>query len=85
MIDLDAFFDEKEIPYTVWEIEKDGYINVIDSELVIENILESFGEERKQIGGVLFTLDLRNAPIIDYLHYLAKCLVANRYFRISKV
>jgi len=85
MIDLEAFFEEKEIPYTVWEIEQDGYINIIDSELVVENILETCGEERRKIGNMLFTLDFRNAPIIDYLYFLAKCLVANRYHRISKI
>lgn len=85
MIDLEAFFEEKEIPYTLWEIEHEGYLHIIDSEVVIENILETHGGERSQIANMLFCLDFRNASIVDYLHFLAKCLVLNRYGKVSKV
>lgn len=75
MIDLEKFFQEKEIPYQQWEIEHEGQTHIIDSETVIEAILSSKGKERVQIGGTLFRLDFANAPIIDYLKFLAECMI----------
>lgn len=75
MIDLEKFFQEKEIPYQRWEIEHEGTTHIIDSETVIENILSTQGKERVQIGGTLFQLDFNNAPIIDYLRFLAECMI----------
>lgn len=79
MMDLNKFFDEKEIPYTTWEIEHDGKIHLIDSETVIEAILASQGNERAKIAGTLFALDFKNASIVDYLHYLAKCMIKQNF------
>jgi hypothetical protein len=78
MMDLDKFFEEKEIPYTSWEIEHDGQIHFIDSDFVIEAILSTKGTERSQIAGQLFALDFKNANIVDYLHYLSKQMIVNR-------
>jgi hypothetical protein len=39
MMNLETFFEEKEIPYTNWEIEHDGETHFIDSDVVIEAIL----------------------------------------------
>lgn len=75
MMDLDLFFEEKQIPYTQWMIEYDGEKNFIDSDCIIECILKTKGIERKKIASVLSALDFKNASIIDYLHFLAKCLV----------
>ena len=81
VMDLEVFFQEKEIPYTSWEIEHEGCTNIIDSEVVIESILETHGIERSKIANMLFSLDFRNASIVDFLHFLAKCLVRERYKR----
>lgn len=75
MMDLEKFFEEKQIPYTSWEIEHNGQIHFIDSDVVIEAILATQGHERNKIAGTLFALDFKNANIVDYLHYLAKCLI----------
>lgn len=75
MMDLNKFFEEKEIPFTSWEIEYDGQIHFIDSDFIIEAIISSQGNERNKIIGTLFALDIKNASILDYLHYLAKCKV----------
>lgn len=75
MMNLETFFEEKEIPYTRWEIENNGEVNFIDSEVVIEAILSSQGTERAKLSSVLFQLDLRNAPIIGYLKHLAECMI----------
>lgn len=78
MMDLERFFEEKDIPLTEWEIEHDGEINFIDSECVIEAVLATQGNERTKIAGVLFALDIKNASIVDYLHFLAKCMIQQR-------
>lgn len=75
MMDLEKFFEEKEIPFTTWEIEHNGEVNFIDSDVVIEGILASQGNERSKIAGVLFTLDFRNEPILGYLKHLAECMI----------
>lgn len=75
MMDLEKFFEEKEIPYTHWEIKHNGKTHIIDSEVVIEAILSTQGHERSKIAGTLFALDFKNAPIIDYLSYLAECMI----------
>jgi hypothetical protein len=77
MMDLEKFFKEKEIPYKHWEIEHDGVMHSIDTEVVIEAILSSEGKERCEIAGQLFILDFNNASIVDYLHHLAKCMIAH--------
>lgn len=75
MMDLNKFFEEKQIPFTHWEIEYRGQTHFIDSDVVIEAILASQGNERNKIAGTLFALDFKNAPIIDYLRYLAECMI----------
>ena len=79
MMDLEKFFEEKEIPYTVFEIEHNETKHIIDSETVIQYILITKGEERTKIGGTLFKLDFHNAPIVDYLKFLAKCMIMHNY------
>lgn len=75
MMDLEKFFNEKEIPYKTWEIEHDGQTHFIDSESVIQAILASQGDERNKIAGTLFALDFKNASITDYLKFLAECMI----------
>lgn len=75
MMDLQKFFDEKNIPFTTWEIKHNGETHFIDSETVIEAILASEGMERNKIAGTLFMLDFNNASIVDYLEHLAKCMI----------
>lgn len=78
MMDLEKFFEEKEIPFTRWEIEHNGETHFIDSEVVIEAILSTMGPERSKVAGTLFMLDFNNGDIVDYLHHLAKCMIQQR-------
>lgn len=78
MIDLNKFFEEKEIPYTTWEIEHNGETHFIDSDVVIEAIIASQGSEKHKIAGTLFALDFKNASIVDYLRFLAECMIKQR-------
>lgn len=78
MMDLNKFFEEKQIPFTSWEIEYNGQTHFIDSDVVIEAILASQGNERNKIAGTLFSLDFKNASIVDYLRFLAECMIQQR-------
>lgn len=75
MMDLETFFEEKQVPYTAWEIEHEGQTNFINSDFIIKTILKTKGEERTKIAGTLFKLDFHNASIVDYLKFLAENLV----------
>lgn len=75
MMDLEKFFEEKQLPYTEWQIEYKEQTNFINSDFIIETILKTKGEERTKIAGTLFKLDFHNAPIIPYLKFLAEALV----------
>ena len=77
MLDLETFFEEKQVPFTQWEIEHDGTLHIINSDVVIESILSTKGGERIKIACMLFMLDINNASIVDYLHFLAKAIIAN--------
>lgn len=79
MIDLETFFEEKDIPFTSWEIKHGEETHIIDSDYVIQSILSTRGEERTKIGAVLFKLDFHNAPIVPYLKFLAECLIKERF------
>lgn len=75
MMDLNKFFEEKEVPFTTWEIEHNGQAHFIDSDFVIDSILQTQGIERSKIAGTLFALDFKNASIVDYLLFLAECFI----------
>lgn len=79
MLDLETFFKEKDIPYSLFEIEYNGQIHLIDTDTVIKAILSTTGNERTQIAGMLFKLDFHNASILNYLQHLAICLVQERF------
>ncbi len=74
---LHKFFEEKQIPYTHWEIEHNGLLHFIDTDVVIENILIAPEQEKKKITETLRVLDFKNANIVDYLFFLATALVKN--------
>jgi len=75
MMDLNKFFEEKDIQETSWEITYNGTTHYITSSVVIEAILGTQGNERTKIAGTLFALDVKNASIVDYLRYLAECMI----------
>lgn len=80
MLDLKTFFEEKQIPFIEWEIEHNGVMHYIDTNVVIEAVLSTTGEERNKIAGTLFALDFNNASIVDYLHFLAKAMIAHNSY-----
>lgn len=76
---LHTFFEEKNIRYQLFEIvDTDGLTHFIDTDYVIEAILNTSASEQQVISQTLRKLDFFNQPIGDYLKYLATALV-NRF------
>lgn len=79
MLDLETFFEEKEIKFTSWEIEHNQVTHYIDSECVITAILATQGKERETIAKTISLLDFKNAPIENYLKFMAEALIKNQF------
>jgi hypothetical protein len=73
---LHTFFQEKNIPYQLFEIaDTDGLTHLISTDYVIEAILNTSANEQQAISQTLRKLDFFNQPIGDYLKHLATALV----------
>lgn len=71
---FERFFDEKEIPFTSWEIEAGDTVHFIDSDVVIEAIKGTAGEEAKKIQDTLRRIDFANGDVLHFLRHLAGAL-----------
>lgn len=72
---LERFFEEKEIPFAVWEISHNEELHIIDNEEVIKMIKEAPDQEKKGIVSNLRKIDFMNGNINHFLHFLAKSYV----------
>jgi hypothetical protein len=73
---LKTFFAEKNLAPVLWEIEaSDGMIHMVDSETIIDTILESSDEIQHQIAMKLRQIDFHNGDVSHFLRFLAKGLV----------
>jgi len=73
---LEVFFDEKNLPYELFEIEaSDGALHLIDNETVMETIAHAPAHEQKAIGDVIRKIDFANGDVNDFLKHLAISLV----------
>jgi hypothetical protein len=73
---LSAFFSEKAIPYQVFEIaDANGLTHHLDTDVVVEAILNASIREQMVISATLRKLDYHNQSIQDYLFFLAQALV----------
>lgn len=76
---FDRFFEEKDLPYVLFEIEHDGYTHMIGTDVVIEGIKNAPTHEQAQIRDMLVKLDFYNAPIVPFLEHLAGAMVKVAY------
>jgi penicillin-binding protein-related factor A (putative recombinase) len=72
---LKTFFEEKEIPFQLFEIENAGMTHMIDTDNVIEAILHTSTKEQQAISQTLRKLDFSDQPISGYLKFLATTMV----------
>jgi hypothetical protein len=73
---LQVFFKEKDLPFQAWEIESSsGVVHMIDSEVVIEAVLNAPSEEQEKIAAIIRQIDFKNGDVNHFLKHLAKGLV----------
>ena len=72
---LDLFFDEKDIPYKVFDVkDSQGVTHSIPNEVVIEAIKGTRGGEQAKIEKMLRMIDFKNGDVNHYLEHLARGL-----------
>ena len=74
---FERFFEEKEIPYTSWNLTSNkGEIHIIDTDVVIEFIRNVADSENGNIfRKKLVQLDFMNQPIVPFLKYIAEGII----------
>ena len=68
------FFDEKEIPHMIFEVNGESGINYIPNDVVIEHIKNAPTHEQQQIANVLRKIDFCNGDVNHFLKHLAGAL-----------
>lgn len=75
---LEVFFEEKQLPNISWQlIGPNGVEHIIDSEYVIEAILNAPRHEQKKIADIIRKIDFQNGDVNHFLKHLAQGLVNN--------
>ena len=75
---LSTFFAEKDLAERTYEVEAaDGTLNLVPTSSVIERILTTRGQERRQIETILRTLDIRNGDVHHFLQHLAQAMAVS--------
>lgn len=69
---LERFFEEKVIPYKVFEIKQGAVTHLIDNEAIIDLILNAPTHEQKQISDIIRRIDFANGDLNHFLEHLAK-------------
>jgi hypothetical protein len=73
------FFEEKQLPYEMFEIEHQGQAHLIDTDFVIELIKGAPQAEQKQIRNTLVKIDFVNGNVNHFLKFLAESFVKTQY------
>ncbi|MBT2728405.1 hypothetical protein J7E63_15860 [Bacillus sp. ISL-75] len=76
---LELFFDEKEIQYEAFEIDHNGNIHLIDTDVVIEAIKNAPAREQDQVANTLRKIDFANGNVNHFLKFLAEQFVKTQY------
>jgi hypothetical protein len=72
---LEVFFEEKDLPYVLFEIPINGETHFIDNETVIDSISKMPIENQKQIRDKITMIDFHNGNVNDFLKHIAKFLI----------
>ena len=77
-MNLSTFFAEKDFEIQTYEVTSPttGDSHIITTDVVIERILSTNGQERQQITGILQQLDFRNSDFHHFFRHLATALAA---------
>lgn len=73
---IKRFFDEKEIPYQMFEfVDEYGNNHLIDNEAVIESIKDAHPGYQTPIANQLLKIDFHNGDVNHFLKYVAKGMI----------
>ena len=76
MLDLEKFFEEKDLQEVVWEIEGNNSLHILSNEIVIDFIMDlPEGKNKDKIRKNLSRIDFKNSNINNFLKHIAKWLV----------
>lgn len=78
-MNLEVFFEEKDLDIQVYEIEMNGWTHIITTDVVIDKILSTKGDERAKISNILLQLDVCNGDIHHFFRHLATAIAADRH------
>ena len=78
-MNLQTFFTEKNFEIRTYEVVSPatGDSHIITTDVVIDRILGTVGQERQQVTAVLQQLDFRNGDFHHFFKHLATALAAN--------
>lgn len=75
---LKTFFEEKQLPHQSWEIQdQNGTSHYIDSDVVIEALMNAPAQEQEQAANIIRKIDFMNGDVNHFLKHLATGLVMN--------
>lgn len=74
---LKTYFEEKNLPYELFEIEMKGETHLIDNETVIKEIGNMSGGLQKKIRDKITTIDFCNGDVNYFLKDIAEYLIKN--------
>lgn len=76
---LKLFFAEKDLAFESWEIEHNGMMHFIDTDVVIEAIHNAPASEQEQVANTLRKIDFVNGNVNNFLKFLAEAFIKNQY------
>ena len=72
---LDTFIEEKELPMDdIFEITKDGNLNIFSYKSIYEYILISTPTEKEKIKKTIVKIDFLNGDVLHYFRHLANAI-----------
>ena len=74
---LEVYFEEKDLPYELFEIEANGEVHMIDNETVVEQIGNMPVLLQKKIRNKITNIDFCNGNINYFLKDIAEYLIKN--------
>ena len=76
---FETFLAEKDLPFVSWEIkDRNGEVNFIDSDVVVEHILIAPEDEQSKIKDVIVKIDFANGDVNHFFKHLATALIYQR-------
>ena len=79
---LKTYFEEKQLPYEMFEIPVNGEVHLIDNEAVLYSISQMPADMQKKIRDKITMIDFHNGNINIFLKDLAEYLLKmNPYYK----